>query len=156
MTISLVKYTKFLICVWSYWYAPLLLTSVKFVTQLSQHQTRLAMRLTKNWLYDQILHTVYKYHILSDMCFGVSDMPPCFRPWLWWWFQVRNVTDFGAFVDIGVHKNGLVHKSKMRSHKLTVGNQLEVRIVELDLNRGRISLELLKLLWSMIRKTSRN
>lgn len=56
------------------------------------------------------------------------------------------MTDFGAFVDIGVHKNGLVHRSKMRSHKLTVGNQLEVRIVELDLNRGRISLELLKLL----------
>ena len=56
------------------------------------------------------------------------------------------MTDFGAFVDIGVHKNGLVHKSKMKHHKLTVGTQLEVKIIELDLSRGRISLELVKLL----------
>ena len=59
---------------------------------------------------------------------------------------MRNTTDFGAFVDIGVHKNGLVHKSKMKHHKLTVGTQLEVKIIELDLSRGRISLELVKLL----------
>lgn len=56
------------------------------------------------------------------------------------------MTDFGAFVDIGVHKNGLLHKSKMRGHKLTVSTQLEVKITELDLSRGRISLELVKLL----------
>jgi protein Tex len=37
---------------------------------------------------------------------------------------VRNVTDFGAFVDIGLHNDGLVHKSQMANHY--VSNPIEV------------------------------
>ncbi|MBQ5945593.1 S1 RNA-binding domain-containing protein [bacterium] len=38
--------------------------------------------------------------------------------------MVRNVTDFGAFVDIGLHNDGLVHKSQMANHY--VSNPIEV------------------------------
>ncbi|MDU7111217.1 MAG: RNA-binding transcriptional accessory protein Tex, partial [Clostridium perfringens] len=60
---------------------------------------------------------------------------------------VRNVSDFGAFVDIGVHQDGLVHKSQMADrfvkHPLDivkVGDVVEVRILDVDLKRKRISL----------------
>ena len=64
---------------------------------------------------------------------------------------VRNVSDFGAFVDIGVHQDGLVHKSQMADrfvkHPLDVvrvGDIVEVRILEVDLKRKRISLSMKK------------
>jgi uncharacterized protein len=60
---------------------------------------------------------------------------------------VRNVSDFGAFVDIGVHQDGLVHKSQMANrfvkHPLDivkVGNVIKVKILEVDEKRKRISL----------------
>ena len=63
---------------------------------------------------------------------------------------VRNVIDFGAFVDIGVHQDGLVHISRMCDrfikHPLevvSVGDIVEVRIVEVDEKKKRISLSML-------------
>lgn len=60
---------------------------------------------------------------------------------------VRNVSDFGAFVDIGVHQDGLVHKSQMANkfvkHPLDivkVGDVIKVKILEVDEKRKRISL----------------
>jgi uncharacterized protein len=64
---------------------------------------------------------------------------------------VRNVSDFGAFVDIGVHQDGLVHKSQMADrfvkHPLDVvkvGDIVEVRVLEIDEKRKRISLTMKK------------
>ncbi|MDO4294533.1 MAG: Tex family protein [bacterium] len=63
---------------------------------------------------------------------------------------VRNVIDFGAFVDIGVHQDGLVHISQMTKryikHPLeavSVGDVVEVRVLSVDLNKKRISLSML-------------
>ena len=54
---------------------------------------------------------------------------------------VRNVVDFGAFIDIGVKQDGLMHVSKIpRGQRLQVGNVLEVEIDAIDIERGRISL----------------
>ncbi|KOA18334.1 hypothetical protein CLHOM_32320 [Clostridium homopropionicum DSM 5847] len=64
---------------------------------------------------------------------------------------VRNVADFGAFVDIGVHQDGLVHISQLSDkfvkHPLDVvkvGDIVEVKVLEIDENRGRISLTMKK------------
>jgi len=63
---------------------------------------------------------------------------------------VRNVVDFGAFVDIGVKQDGLLHISKMADRKIenphdivAVGDILKLKIVSLDLERGRIGLSLI-------------
>ncbi len=60
---------------------------------------------------------------------------------------VRNVIDFGAFVDIGVHQDGLVHISQISdsyikhpSEVLKVGQQVEVKVLGVDLTKKRISL----------------
>ena len=60
---------------------------------------------------------------------------------------VRNVVDFGAFVDIGVHEDGLVHISqigekyvKHPGEVLKVGDIVRVKVLEVDQKRGRISL----------------
>jgi len=60
---------------------------------------------------------------------------------------VTNVTHFGAFVDVGVHQDGLVHVSQLADRfvkdpkeVVKVGQRLKVRVVEVDLVRGRISL----------------
>ena len=62
---------------------------------------------------------------------------------------VRNVSDFGAFVDIGVHQDGLVHKSQMADrfvkHPLDIvklGDIVKVKIIEVDSKRNRISLSM--------------
>lgn len=62
---------------------------------------------------------------------------------------VRNVSDFGAFIDIGVHQDGLVHKSQMANkfvkHPLDivkVGDIVKVKILEVDEKRNRISLSM--------------
>lgn len=73
---------------------------------------------------------------------------------------VRNIVDFGAFVDIGVHEDGLVHISRMvkrnrdkngrqqalphPSEVLAVGEIVTVWVVEVDIKRNRIGLSLLK------------
>ncbi|MBO5103880.1 MAG: helix-hairpin-helix domain-containing protein, partial [Ruminococcus sp.] len=60
---------------------------------------------------------------------------------------VRNIIDFGAFVDIGVHEDGLVHISQICSryikHPLEavkVGEVVKVRVIDVDLKKNRISL----------------
>jgi uncharacterized protein len=63
---------------------------------------------------------------------------------------VRNVVDFGAFVDIGVKHDGLIHLSRMSKKYiknpldvLSVGDIVEVRVIKIDRERGRIGLSLL-------------
>ncbi len=54
---------------------------------------------------------------------------------------VRNVVDFGAFVDIGVKQDGLLHISKQpRDVSLAVGDVIQVEILSVDIDRGRIGL----------------
>ena len=60
---------------------------------------------------------------------------------------VRNVIDFGAFVDIGVHQDGLVHVSQISlkyirhpSEVLSVGDRVTVKVLEVDVKKQRISL----------------
>ncbi len=54
---------------------------------------------------------------------------------------VRNVIDFGAFVDIGVKQDGLLHRSQIpRGQQLTVGEVITVEIQKVEKERGRISL----------------
>jgi protein Tex len=60
---------------------------------------------------------------------------------------VTNVTAFGAFVDVGVHQDGLVHVSQLAdrfvkdpSEVVKVGDKLSVRVIEVDLGRKRIAL----------------
>ena len=63
---------------------------------------------------------------------------------------VRNVIDFGAFVDIGVHQDGLVHISEMSSKKfvkhplevVSVGDIVDVRVIGVGLKKKRISLSM--------------
>ncbi len=62
---------------------------------------------------------------------------------------VRNVIDFGAFVDIGVHQDGLVHISeicdryiKHPSEELSVGQIVKVKVISLDLEKKRIGLSI--------------
>ena len=62
---------------------------------------------------------------------------------------VRNVIDFGVFVDIGVHQDGLVHVSQMSDkyikHPLeavSVGDVVDVRVLGVDLKKNRISLSM--------------
>lgn len=64
---------------------------------------------------------------------------------------VRNVVDFGAFVDIGVKQDGLVHISKLSesfvkhpSDVVAVGDTVKVWVESVDKNRGRISLSMTK------------
>ena len=61
---------------------------------------------------------------------------------------VRNVIDFGAFIDIGVHQDGLVHISQITDKKfirhpnevLSVGDVVKVKVISVDLKKKRISL----------------
>ena len=62
---------------------------------------------------------------------------------------VRNVTDFGAFVDLGVHQDGLVHISELSDSfvknpqaVVKVGQQVKVRVKSVDLKRNRIALSM--------------
>ena len=57
---------------------------------------------------------------------------------------VTNVTAFGAFVDVGVHQDGLVHKSKLRNKTLKPGQHVAVEVVDVDLPRNRIALALVE------------
>ncbi|MBQ8092112.1 MAG: RNA-binding transcriptional accessory protein [Clostridia bacterium] len=64
---------------------------------------------------------------------------------------IRNVTDFGAFVDIGVHQDGLVHLSQMANRFIThpsevvkVGDIVDVWVLSVDVKRHRIALSMLE------------
>ena len=62
---------------------------------------------------------------------------------------VTNISNFGAFVDLGVHKDGLIHISEMASRRITDPNEvvrlhqhIRVRVIAIDHTRGRIQLSL--------------
>jgi protein Tex len=64
---------------------------------------------------------------------------------------VTSVANFGAFVDIGVHQDGLVHVSQLADHfvkypsaLVKAGDVVKVRVVEVDLKRKRIALSMRK------------
>jgi len=81
----------------------------------------------------------------ADGVHSISDLVPEMRlPGI-----VTNVTKFGAFVDIGVHQDGLIHISQLAdrfvkdpSEVVKVRQQVMVRVIEVDQKRGRISLSL--------------
>ena len=64
---------------------------------------------------------------------------------------VRNVIDFGAFVDIGVHQDGLVHISQLTNKKfvkhpldvVSVGDIVEVKVLSVDVKKKRIGLSMI-------------
>ena len=62
---------------------------------------------------------------------------------------VRNVVDFGAFVDIGIKNDGLVHISKISNRRvktpadiLTVGDVVKVKVIGIDMDKGKVSLSM--------------
>ena len=62
---------------------------------------------------------------------------------------VTNITNFGAFVDIGVHQDGLVHISQMANRRIAhptdvvkLHQHIHVRVIEVDRRRNRISLSM--------------
>ena len=62
---------------------------------------------------------------------------------------VRNITDFGAFVDIGLHDDGLIHISELSKRRVkhplevvSIGQVLRVMVISVDEKRGRIGLSL--------------
>ncbi len=64
---------------------------------------------------------------------------------------VRNVVDFGAFIDVGLKEDGLLHISKIAKHYikhpkdvLNVGDIVKVYVLNIDLNRGKVGLTMLK------------
>ena len=64
---------------------------------------------------------------------------------------VTNITKFGAFVDVGVHQDGLVHISQLSDKYITdpsevvrLNQHVKVRVVEVDRKRGRIALSMKK------------
>ncbi|NEZ47064.1 RNA-binding transcriptional accessory protein [Clostridium niameyense] len=81
---------------------------------------------------------------------GIVDMSQL-KPEMVLMGTVRNVADFGAFVDIGVHQDGLVHISELSDnfvkHPLDVvkvGDIVEVRVIDIDEKRKRIALSMRK------------
>ena len=62
---------------------------------------------------------------------------------------VTNITAFGAFVDVGVHQDGLVHISQLANRRVNDPNEVvhlhqhvQVKVIEVDLRRHRISLSM--------------
>ncbi len=85
--------------------------------------------------------------ILKQKVLSMEDLEPGFEME----GTVRNVVDFGAFVDIGVGQDGLVHISKLANkfvkHPMdivSVGDVVTVWVDEVDVNRGRIALTMVK------------
>ena len=77
---------------------------------------------------------------------GISDLKDL-KIGQWYQGQVTNIAMFGAFVDIGIKENGLLHISEMSDRfvesaldELKVGQELKVRILGIDMDRKRISL----------------
>ena len=83
--------------------------------------------------------------ILRDDIMDLNDL----KPDMVLTGTVRNVIDFGAFVDIGVHQDGLVHISEIcdryirhPSEVLSVGDIVQVRILSVDVAKKRIALSM--------------
>ena len=86
----------------------------------------------EEWHFDENVHTI------DDLQVGMV-LPGI----------VTNIANFGAFVDIGVHKDGLVHISEMANRRISNPNEVvslhqhvRVRIIDIDKGRGRIQLSL--------------
>ncbi len=69
------------------------------------------------------------------------------KPGQWYTGVVNNITNFGAFVDMGIKESGLLHISQISDEfvenpldKLTLGQELKVKVIEIDADRKRISL----------------
>jgi uncharacterized protein len=63
--------------------------------------------------------------------------------------KVNNLTAFGAFVDLGIKENGLIHISQISdrfvsapAEVLSIGQTVRARVLDIDYNRGRIALTL--------------
>ena len=83
--------------------------------------------------------------VLRDDVLDMADL----KPGMILTGTVRNVIDFGAFVDIGVHQDGLVHISEISnkfvkhpSDVLSVGDVVSVRVLGVDTAKKRISLSM--------------
>ncbi|MBR5507056.1 MAG: RNA-binding transcriptional accessory protein [Clostridia bacterium] len=83
--------------------------------------------------------------ILMEDVMSIEDL----KPGMVMTGTVRNVIDFGAFVDIGVHQDGLVHISKISdkyikhpTDALSVGDIVKVKVMDVDLKKNRISLSM--------------
>jgi uncharacterized protein len=83
--------------------------------------------------------------ILSTDVLDIGDL----KPGMLLTGTVRNVADFGAFVDIGVHQDGLVHISQLSDRfvrnpmeVVSVGDIVKVRVIDVDVQRKRISLSM--------------
>ena len=86
----------------------------------------------EEWHFDENVHTI------DDLQVGMV-LPGI----------VTNIANFGAFVDIGVHKDGLVHISEMANRRISNPNEVvslhqhvRVRVIDMDKGRGRIQLSL--------------
>lgn len=84
--------------------------------------------------------------VLRQDVMDISDL----KPGMEFEGTVRNVIDFGAFVDIGVHQDGLVHISQMTNRYIKhpgevvqVGDTVRVRVLSVDVEKNRISLSML-------------
>jgi uncharacterized protein len=81
-----------------------------------------------------------------DFTKGITDLKDL-KIGQWYNGQVTNITMFGAFVDIGIKENGLLHISEMSDrfvenamNELKVGQEVKVRVLGIDMDRRRISL----------------
>ena len=83
--------------------------------------------------------------VLRDDILGMEDL----KPEMLLTGTVRNVIDFGVFVDIGVHQDGLVHISELSdkyvkhpSQVVSLGDVVKVKVLSVDLKKKRISLSM--------------
>jgi uncharacterized protein len=60
---------------------------------------------------------------------------------------INNITDFGVFVDLGIHKSGLIHISQLSTKRLRhpseavkLNQHVKVQVIDVDIKRGRIAL----------------
>jgi uncharacterized protein len=91
---------------------------------------------------DELNNIVFKSEVMT-----LEDLTPSMKLT----GTVRNVTHFGAFVDIGVHEDGLVHISQLSDRfvkdpfsVVSVGDIVEVKVLDVDVDRKRISLTMKK------------
>ena len=84
--------------------------------------------------------------VLREDVLDIKDL----QPGMTFTGTVRNVIDFGAFVDIGVHQDGLVHISQMTgkfikhpSEAAKVGDIVKVEVLEVDAGKKRIALKII-------------
>ena len=83
--------------------------------------------------------------VLRDDILGMEDL----KPEMVLTGTVRNVIDFGVFVDIGVHQDGLVHISELSdkyvkhpSQVVSLGDVVKVKVLSVDLKKKRIALSM--------------